>query len=414
MLQPTNFVKVLFVHQNFPAQFANVAAMFASRPDHEVVAIGSATARSLPNVRLVQYGFSVEGILAVHPFARSFDAEVRRAEQIIYVGSELLASGFKPDIVVVHCGWGESLPLRALFPEAKIVTYFELFYRDRGFDVDFDPEWPRISVDGTVGLKIRNASTLLALADTDVAISPTQWQRSSFPAQFRHLIEVCHEGIDTERVCPDPRARLTLSEGVTFQAGDEIITYVSRNLEPLRGYHVFMRSLARTLRARPRAQVVIVGGDRVSYGLGAPAGTTWKEHFLDQNRDDLDLSRVHFLGRVDYETYLRVLQVSAVHVYLTYPFVLSWSMLEAMAAGCLVVASATGPVTEVIDRSNGLLVDFFDHSALSNQVCAVLATRDKYQPLRAAARQFIVEHYAKDACVADFVALIERRTSGIN
>ena len=392
-------MKVLFVHQNFPAQFVGVASALAGREGHEVVAIGSQTARALPNVRLVRYTFGGEEAGAVHPFARRFETEVRRAEQIMYLGGDLIASGFVPDLVFVHCGWGEHLPLRTLFPAARMVTYLEYFYRPDGLDTNFDPEWPRLSLDGAVGLRAKNAATLLGLADTDVAISPTEWQRSTFPAAFRPLIDVCHEGVDVDRVRPDGGAVLHLDGGPTLRAGEEVVTYVSRNLEPLRGYHTFMRSLAAIQRGRPKARIVVVGGDGVSYGAAPPRGATWKQVFLDEHRRDLDLSRVHFLGRVDYATYLRVLQVSAVHVYLTYPFVLSWSLLEAMAAGCLVVGSATGPVTEVIDGSNGLLVDFFDPAGLADRVRAALADPARHCGLRARARSTVVERYDRADCV---------------
>lgn len=400
-------MKVLFVHQNFPAQFAGAASALAARDGHEVVAIGSQTARALPKVRLIRYTFGADEIGTVHPFARRFEVEMRRAEQVLYIGSDLVASGFVPDLVFVHCGWGENLPLRTLFPNARIVTYFEYFYRPDGLDTNFDPEWPRLSLDGAVGLRAKNAATLLALAETDVAISPTAWQRSTFPAAFRPLIDVCHEGIDVGQVRPDREAALSLDGGVTLRAGDEVVTYVSRNLEPLRGYHTFVRSLAGVLRERPRARVVVVGGDQVSYGLPPPRGTTWKQFFLDERRRDLDLGRVHFLGRVDHATYLRVLQVSAVHVYLTYPFVLSWSLLEAMAAGCLVVASSTGPVTEVIDGSNGLLVDFFDHRGLTERVCTALAAPARFGDLRVKARATVVGRYNRKDCLDRLLRLVE-------
>ena len=398
-------MNVLFIHQNFPAQFGNLAQHLA-RSDHRIVAIGSRTARPLPDVTLLRYEFAVNDLNAVHPFARRFDVECRRAEQIIYLASDLVASGFRPDVVVVHCGWGESLPVKTVFPDAKVVTYFEFFYRPDGFDVGFDPEWEGLSIDGLVGLHLRNAATLLALAQADVAVSPTAWQRSTFPPTMRPLISVCHEGIDTETVHPNAAARLTLPNGRTLGAGDEVVTFVARNLEPLRGYHAFMRALPQVLRTRPRAQVLIVGGDGVSYGANPPAGRTWRDLFLDEVSRDVDLERVHFLGRLPYAEYVSVLQVSAVHVYLTYPFVLSWSLLEAMSAGCLVVGSATGPVQEVIDGSNGLLVDFFDRDGLAGAVAAVLADPQAYSELRRKARSTVVERYHKTTCLARMTELM--------
>ena len=399
-------MKVLFVHQNFPAQFANIATALASEADREVVAIGSHTARALPNVKLTRYSFNTDGLHSVHPFARRLEVEARRAEQVLYIGSDLMASDFYPDLIFVHCGWGESLPLRSVFPAAKIVTYLEYFYQPKGLDTDFDPEWPALSLDSVVALRIKNAASLLALSEADVAISPTQWQRSTFPSAFRHLIEVCHEGIDVDRVQPNPSAVLDLPSGRTLRAGEEIVTYVSRNLEPLRGYHIFMRALAKILRERPRAQIVIVGGDGVSYGLSPPSGQTWKALFLAENGPALDLDRVHFLGHVTYAVYLRILQISAAHVYLTYPFVLSWSLLEAMAAQCLVIASATGPVQEVIDGTNGILTEFFDHEALADHVISALATPDAFRVRRLRARETVANQYEKNACLSRLFNLL--------
>ncbi len=391
----------LFIHQNFPAQFGPLASHLAAEPGNRVAAIGSQSARPLPGVSLHRYSVVPPDHRTVHPFARRFDFECRRAEQIVYMSTSLRASGFTPDVVAVHCGWGESLPLRSLYPSARIATYCEYFYHADGFDVAFDPEWERLSLDMQVSLRARNAATLLALADTDVAWSPTEWQRSTFPAFARPVIDVCHEGVDLDAVRPDPSVSYTLPNGVTLRAGDEVVTFVARDLEPMRGYHVFMRALPELLAARPLARIVIVGGDGLSYGAAPPAGRTWKDVFLDEVRDRLDLSRVHFLGRISRDDFVKVLQVSACHVYLTYPFVLSWSMLEAMAAGCIVIGSATGPVEEVIDGSNGLLVDFFGASGLARLVGRVLARPAFYADLRERARHTVVARFDRRRSIAE-------------
>ncbi len=399
-------MKALFVHQNFPGQFRPIAAHLAARPGNTVMGIGSRTARDMPGVSVARYDVTAVGIEAVHPFARRFDLECRRAEQIVYVAGDLIAGGFAPDVVFVHCGWGESLPIRSLFPRAKLVTYFEFFYREAGLDVGFDPESPALSVDGIVALRARNAATLLALAETDVALSPTAWQRSVFPPAFQPRISVCHEGIDLDAVRPDPNARLSLPDGTVLEAGDEVVTFVARNLEPLRGYHSFMRALPQVLRDRRSARVLIVGGDGVSYGAEAERGRSWKDVYLDENRRDLDLGRVHFLGSLPYADYLKVLQVSSAHVYLTYPFVLSWSMLEAMAAECLVIGSATAPVQEVIDRSNGVLVDFFDTARLARTIVDALAEPRRFAGLRKEARRTVERSYERSSCLARLMQLI--------
>jgi glycosyltransferase involved in cell wall biosynthesis len=263
--------------------------------------------------------------------------------------------------------------------------------------------------DGHIGLQLKNATTLLALADCDVGISPTYWQQSTFPRHYQSKIEVIHEGIDTSRVCPDAQARLTLPNGRQLGRSDEVVTFVVRNLEPLRGYHIFMRALPEILARRPNAQVVIIGRDGLSYGLPPPAGSNWKSIFLAEVRDRLDMSRVHFMGGVPYDTFVAALQVSSAHVYLTYPFVLSWSALEAMSAGCVVIGSDTAPVREVISSGdNGLLVPFFAVDELAEKVVQVLQEPDRFNAIGEAARRFVIEHYdAASICVPRMRQLLD-------
>ena len=275
-------MNVLFVHNNFPAQFRGLAQELARRPEHRVAAIGSETARGLPSVDLRLYRMPSFDVTTTHPFARRFDVECRRATQVLYVATELRASGFEPDLIIGHCGWGETLPLRSLFPKARIAIYCEFYYRPEGQDVHFDPEGPQLGVDGLVALQCKNASTLLSLADADLGLSPTEWQKGTYPAEYRDKIHVVHEGVDGESLLPDESAQFSLPNGVVLRRGEEIVTYVARNLEPMRGYHVFMRALPKILAARPKAQIVIVGGDGVSYGAPPPVGQSWKSVYLDE------------------------------------------------------------------------------------------------------------------------------------
>lgn len=402
-------MKILFVHNNFPAQYRNIAAALAKQPDVELVAIGASTARSMPSVRLLKYALSSADVSGTHPFARRFDLECRRAEQVLYSLSSLAASGFVPDLILAHPGWGETLPLRTMFPSARVLVYCEFFYGAEGRDIGFDPEFPVPGLDGHIGLQLKNATTLLGLADCEMGISPTKWQQSTFPQHYQSKIEVVHEGVDTARMRPNPQARLTLPNGGQLRPSDEVVTFVSRNLEPLRGYHVFMRALPEILQSRPNAQIVIIGGDGVSYGLPPPAGETWKSIFLSEVRDRLDLSRIHFMGSVSYQTFVAALQVSSAHVYLTYPFVLSWSMLEAMSAGCLVIGSDTAPVREVIGSGeNGLLVPFFAVDELAGRVIEVLERPTKFSALRESARRYVIDHYdAEQVCMPRLLRLLD-------
>jgi glycosyltransferase involved in cell wall biosynthesis len=399
---------ILFVHNNFPAQFKSLVAALTLSPNVRVAAIGSRSASEMESVRLQRYSVTATDIGDTHPFARRFDVECRRAEQILYASTALVKQGFAPNTVVAHCGWGETLPLREAFPRARIITYCEFYYRSQGLDVNFDPEFGGLSLDAGVGLQLKNAATLLSLVESDGGIAPTLWQKSIYPQELQDKISVLHDGVDTQLAVPDRNAALVLANGQRLTRSQEVVTFVSRNLEPLRGYHIFMRTLPEILKRRPNAQIVIIGDDKVSYGAAPPPGRTWKSVFLDEVADRIDRRRVHFLGPVPYSTYLKALQISSAHVYLTYPFVLSWSLLEAMSAGCIVIGSDTGPLQEVVDRSNGILLPFFDVDGLAAKICHALANQAALEPMRAAARKTIVDRYSVDRCVPNLVEFVSR------
>jgi glycosyltransferase involved in cell wall biosynthesis len=311
-------------------------------------------------------------------------------------------------VIVANPGWGESLFLKDVWHKARMLALIEFFYSTHGLDFDFDPEFYQADIGREARLRAKNAHLLMALADMDRGLSPTHFQRSAVPPVYRDKVSVIFDGIDTGVVRPDPAASVTIA-GRTLRAGDEVVTFVNRNLEPYRGYHIFMRALPEILRQRPNAVVLIVGGDSVSYGAAAPEGKTWKQIFFDEVKDRLDVSRVLFVGRVAYEQFLKVLQISACHVYLTYPFVLGWSCIEAMSAGALVVGSRTPPVEEAIAHGeNGMLVDFFDVAGLSGQVIDCLATPARYGQLRAAARRTAIERYdLATICLPQQVRLVD-------
>ena len=267
-----------------------------------------------------------------------------------------------------------------MFPNARLVHYCEWYYSAEGADIGFDPEFP-ITFDDRARIRTWNALHVLNLEACDAAVTPTHWQRSRHPKIFQPKIRVHHEGVATEQLGRDPNATITTRNGTTLKAGDPVITYVARNLEPYRGFHVFMRALEKIQKERPSCHALIVGGDDVSYGKRPTDAPNWREKMLREVR--LDPSRTHFMGKVPYAQYLKVLQVSAAHVYLTYPFVLSWSLLEAMACGAPIVASETAPVREVIrDRANGGLVPFFDAGSIADTVVESLS---EPEPVRRAA-----------------------------
>jgi glycosyltransferase involved in cell wall biosynthesis len=405
-------VKLLFVHQNFPGQYKHLAPYFASNPHNQVVSIGEEKEERKINIkglRHVTYKKPRGATATTHHYLHAMEASVRRGQAVAKLGLELRRDGFVPDVICAHPGWGESLYLKEVFPEAQLLNYYEFYYRFKGADVGFDPEFP-VTFDDMFRTPTKNATHLLSLAASDWGISPTFWQRDQFPPAWRGLISVIHDGVDTQVIRPNPQAVLKLeAQGLELTRADEVITYVSRNLEPYRGFHIFMRALPKILRRRPKARVLIVGGDEVSYGKKLPEGKTYRQQMLDEVGKDLDLSRVHFLGKVPYGTFLNILQVSSAHVYLTVPFVLSWSMLEAMSVGCLLVASRTPPVQEAVqDRVNGLLVDFLSPKDVADRVEEALTNQKKLQPIRQAARRTIIERYdLRTICLPQLVALIE-------
>lgn len=385
--------KYLFVHQNFPAQFVHVARSLAAA-GHEVVAL-AVQGRPVEGVRFVRYAVRAPASpSAVEPM-REFEGKCARALACADAMRRLRDDGFMPDVIVAHPGWGEALFCKDVWPDARLVVYAEFFYRTEGGDFLFDPEFARDSFAARVRLRLKNTVHLQAFAVADALYAPTEWQRSQLPPEYRARTEVMFDGIATDVAAPDPAAAIGLArERVRLAAGDEIITFVNRNLEPYRGFHVFMRALPEILRRRPNAHCLIVGGDGVSYGGPPAGGGTWRQRMLAEVGDRLAMQRVHFLGNLAYADYLRVLQVSACHVYLTYPFVLSWSCMEALSVGCTVVGSRTGPVEEVIEHGvTGRLVDFFDVEGLVREATEALEQRHACKAMGIRARESMVQKY---------------------
>jgi glycosyltransferase involved in cell wall biosynthesis len=397
----------LFIHQNFPGQYVHAAKHLAAAGD-QVVFITQARDRQLENVRKIVYN-ATRPPNGLNPFVHEFSSAVENGLTVARICEELKRSGFNPDLVAGHNGWGELLYIKDCWPSVPLLGYFEFYYRPNDSDLDFDDEFPA-SHNDRMRIRTRNAVNLLGLEAADWGQTPTEFQRGLYPEKFRRMISVIHEGIDTTAVHPDPTTRLWLSGGLSLSRNDLLITYSARNLEPYRGFHIFMRALPKLLERHPTARVLIVGGNDVSYGRRPTAAKTWREQMLAELGNKLDLSRVHFLGRLNYPQYLAMLQISSAHIYLTYPFVLSWSLLESMAAGCALVASRTDPVEEVIrDGENGYLVDFFDPDALADRVSELLVNRDRQEPVRAAARQTVVERYdLASKCLPAYVALLRR------
>src|SRR5690606_18990583 len=340
-------MNILFVHQNFPGQFVHVAPYFASL-GHRVVAVGQGDIRGLPGVETRSYQLARGNTPGMHPFAQEFESKTLRGEACRDTVLQRKKEGFTPDVIFAHPGWGETLFLKDVFPKAKLICLMEYYYRAEGQDMGFDPEFGMPTPDDRAMLVAKNANLLLAMDAMDVGIAPTPWQKSLLPEWAQAKTQIIHEGIDTDICKPDPNAEITLPDrGVTVRAGDEVLTFVARNLEPVRGYHIFMRALPQIMRERPNVKVFIVGGDGVSYGRKPESGS-YRDQFLREVAHELDPNRVFFLGKVPHHVFIRLMQITRCHVYLTSPFVLSWSLLEAMACGATVVASDTAPVRDVI------------------------------------------------------------------
>ncbi|PTD96447.1 glycosyltransferase family 4 protein [Pseudothauera lacus] len=376
--------RLLIIHQNFPGQFRELARAWATQPGLQVLGLGRETAPGLPGVAWQRYRLHRAPAKAQHPYLRQMEGAVLHGQAVARTLGRLARQGYKPDVVLAHPGWGETLYLRDVFPDARLIHLCEWYYGKPGADVGFDPEFP-VGPDIHARMRTWNALHALNLAQCDLGISPTAWQRAQHPAEFQHKITVQHEGIDTRYFAPDPQARFRTPSGVELAAGDPVITFVARNLEPYRGFHIFMRALARIQRLHPHCHAIIVGGDEVSYGPSPDDAPNWREKLLREV--SLDPARTHFTGRLARADYRRVLQVSAAHIYLTYPFVLSWSALEALSAGCLVIGSRTAPVEEVIsDGENGVLVEFTDVEGISQCALQAFEGESTKKAIRAQAR----------------------------
>ncbi|WP_127106650.1 glycosyltransferase [Pararhodobacter zhoushanensis] len=403
-------MKILFVHQNFPGQFLHLAPALMER-GHDVVALTDESNARKSTITTYRYR-KPDGRpdSKISQLGTTYTEMTNRAYRVARAARVLRDQhGYVPDVIFGHGGWGETLFLREIWPQARLIVYAELYYAPRGLDVGFDPEFASKDEDKALSVVARQGHQALMMAQCDAALAPTEFQADTFPACFRDKITIIHDGVDTDRLFPDPTARVTLPSGVSFQAGDELLTFINRNLEPYRGYHSFVRALPEVMRARPNAQVVIIGGDDVSYGARPGGGRTWKDIFLDEVRDRIDLTRVHFTGKVPYATFTGLMQCTRAHCYLTVPFVLSWSMLEAMSAGALVVGSRTAPVEELIeDGVNGLLVDFFDTREIAETLIDCLASPSDFTDMRRAARAHIVNNYdLKRICLPRLISFVE-------
>jgi glycosyltransferase involved in cell wall biosynthesis len=398
---------VLFAHSNFPGQFAPLAEELVRRRA-PVAAVTNTVGRPVPGVLLAQWSQARQSTPEIHPLALRAERDFLGAEGAFIAACRLKESGFDPDYVVAHPRFGSPLFLREVYPRARHIVHAEFYYHSKGGDGDFDPEFFKPGPESHLKTRALNAPLALAYAEADILVTPTQYQKSLLPTAFRDRAIVIHEGVDAGLAKPDPEARLRLASGLVLDRTRPVVTYVTRRFEPLRGAHIFLRALPRLFEAVPDVQVVAIGSDDPNvYGLRMDAGRTWRGFFLDQLAGQLDLGRLHFTGVLPYNQMLSAMAISTAHVYYTYPFVLSWSVLEAMACECLVIGSNTPPVAEAITSGkNGILLDFFDVEALSDQLIAACRNPDGYGELRREARRTVLERFDREQCLAAWLGLV--------
>jgi glycosyltransferase involved in cell wall biosynthesis len=388
-------MKIAFVHQNFPGQFGRLARTFASE-GHEVVALGMSKNAPIPGVKAFQYN-AVPGP-EDQPYENRYSPVIprlRRAYGAAHLARKLRDQGFEPDLVMVNTGWGENLFLKDVWPKAKHVAYFEYYYAPTGQDLDFDPEFPVTNEEVIWRLRAKNAMQLGALDAADLAVAPTQYQRDTFPTYLRDRLAIIHDGIDAQALKPDPTISIRIGkDGVKLDRTKPVVTFVTRNIEPMRGAHIVFRALPYLLDINPDLNVIIVGGKGTSYSGNAPGGKTWFDVFKSKIERPVDWKRVHLVGSLPYDQFVRVLQTSSAHIYMTYPFVLSWSSIESMALECRIVASDTEPVREIVtDGVNGRLFNFFDEKALAERVREAIEQKDASAAMAKEARRIALEKY---------------------
>ena len=397
-------MRILLVHRNFPGQFRYLGPALV-KAGHKV---GVLTWDQNKNPHVLPTALYRHDMTRTKGLAGFYTDHVAFGASVAKKACGLAQKGDAPDVVLGSINWGETLFLREIWPEARHLGYAEFLYDTKGRDTGFDPEFSRNSLDSDIRTVARTGHLLLATSRADALLSPTCWQASTFPSEMQSKISVIHDGVDTTRIAPDPTATYQVPNGPLLKMGDEVLTFVNRNLEPYRGYHILMRALPKLMAARPNLRVVMVGGHGPGYGPNPAGGKSWKDVFLDEVRDRVDQSRIHYVGRIPYPDLLNVLRVGRAHAYLSYPFVLGWSMLEAMSLGCCVVGSDTPPVAEVIrDGVTGHLVDFFDIDAWSDRLIEVLSDPDAQVPIRASARQHIIDTYdLKTVCLPKLMEFV--------
>jgi len=400
---------VLFIHQNFPAQFGHIARHLVRSKGWTCTFLSKVEPGETAGIRKIQYRTAGGARATNHYCSRTFENAIWSSHGV-YDACKAHPH-VRPDLIVGHSGFGSTVFLPELYPDVPIVNYFEYYYHAHGSDLDFRPDVVPGELD-RLRSHARNAMILLDLANCRAGYSPTEFQRGLFPAELRSKIDVIFDGIETDVY----RRR----QGIPRRIGDRVIpdstrivTYVSRGFESMRGFDIFMQAAKRIYESYPDVLFVVVGADRICYGGDEKRikHKTFREHVLAQ--DDYDLSKFHFTGVVPVPTLVDIFSLSDLHIYLTVPFVLSWSLMNALACGCTVLASNTAPVREmIVDGENGLLEDFFDVDGLANRAVEVLRDPAAYRHLGERGAEMIEQRYALSVMLPRLVDLFERAAQG--
>ncbi|MEO9894762.1 MAG: glycosyltransferase family 4 protein [Paracoccaceae bacterium] len=388
-------MKLLFVHQNMPGQYRELVQWLAAQGSHEIVFLTQRTdPPNIPGVRSVVYKPHHRAKQDAFGLSKNWETASGAGYGAAQALAKLVNGGFVPDIMIGHVGWGEMTFLRQVLPDVPQIGFFEYYYSDKGGPVGFDPESP-VNDHTPFLMHSNNVVPQMNIDSVDVAHAPTMWQRDRFPKRFHDKMYVCHDGIRTDILQPNPKASLSLGRVDTpLTRDDKIVTYMARNLETTRGFHQLMRALPHIQRDFPTSRILIVGGNETSYGGKSAHKGGLRGQMESEVGDLLNWDRLHFLGRVPYTDFQKIVQISSCHIYLTMPFVMSWSLLESMSMEATIVASDVAPVREAITHNEtGMLVDFFDPKALAAQVVEVLNAPEKFAHLGPAARQSVVSRH---------------------
>ncbi len=408
----TKVLNILFIHNDLPGQFIHLIRYLSNHPSYQVFGICSDQATNLSEAslykQLFQYQEKKPNSTEIHPYVTDITRSVLNALAVVEVLQQCKQKAIYFDLAVAHTGWGEALYFKEIYPDTPLLGYVEFFFHAQGADAGFDPLYP-VSKDHARQIKTLNAQLLLGMTECDALVTPTHWQKSLFPALWQSSIEVIHEGVDINLCKPDNSISFTLPNGTLLTRENEIVTYSARNLEPYRGFPVLLKAIERICQNRPHCYIIITGGDEISYSRKLANGETYREKYL--KTVSLPKDRVHFLGKVSYSTHLQILQLSSVHIYLTYPFVLSWSFIEAMACACVIIASDTKPVMDVLEPDiNGIAISFFDNQQIADQVDAVFNHPDRKRKLGQVAREKIKHYYQHHFSINQYLHLFQQLT----